>query len=134
MEPILFDTTVWIDYLNGVISSQTNLLDRYISENEPVVVCPPVVQEVLQGIRDERQFSQTRESLIGFPCLMVPGLEAALQAADLYRALRQKGITIRKANDCLIAAYALYFEVPICHNDRDFAALVQHTNLREVVR
>lgn len=132
MEPVLFDTTVWIDYLNGVSSAQTDLLDRYIADNEPVLVCPTIVQEVLQGIRNQRQFEETRESLMGFPCLNLPGLEAALQAAGLYRALRQQGVTVRKANDCLIAAYALHFEVPICHNDRDFTRLVQHTNLREV--
>ncbi len=77
MEPVLFDTTVWVDYLNGVITPQTELLHQYIEHNEPVLVNPTVVQEVLQGIRSDAQFRQVRESLLGFPCLTLSGCGSA---------------------------------------------------------
>ncbi|MCY7351553.1 MAG: PIN domain-containing protein [Cytophagaceae bacterium] len=131
MEPVLFDTTVWIDYLKGVVRPQTDLLNQYITHDEPVFVCPTVVQEILQGIRSDEQFQQVRQSLLGFPCLLIPGLDAALAAAELYRDLRKKGITIRKANDCLIAAYALHFDMAVCHNDSDFSMLALHIGLKE---
>ena len=56
--------------------------------------------------------------------------EAAISAATLYRKLRQKGVTIRKPNDCLIAAFALHFDVELCHNDRDFDAIAARTKLK----
>ena len=55
---------------------------------------------------------------------------AAISAASLYRQLRQKDVTIRKPNDCLIAAFALHFDVELCHNDRDFDQIAAHTNLK----
>lgn len=57
-------------------------------------------------------------------------VEAAVGAADLYRSLRKQGVTIRKPNDCLIAHYALFYDVPILHNDTDFGQIARHTQLR----
>lgn len=57
-------------------------------------------------------------------------VEAALATAELYANLRKKGTTIRKPNDCLIAAFALHFEVELCHNDRDFDLIASHTSLK----
>lgn len=130
MEPVLFDTTVWIDYLNGVVNPQTELLHHYIDHNEPTFVCPTVVQEVRQGIRSDTQFEEVRESLLGFPCLTLPSLQAALNAAELYRDLRKKGVTIRRANDCLIASYALYYDMAVCHNDHDFTLIANYAMLK----
>jgi predicted nucleic acid-binding protein len=62
--------------------------------------------------------------------LVMNPIEAALDAANLYRSLRQKGVTIRKANDCLIAAYAIHFSIEICHNDVDFDQIAQHSSLK----
>ncbi|TAG59706.1 MAG: hypothetical protein EAZ26_14390 [Runella slithyformis] len=55
---------------------------------------------------------------------------AAINAAQLYRGLRKKGVTIRKPNDCLIAYYALHFNIELCHNDVDFDLIAAHNNLK----
>lgn len=55
---------------------------------------------------------------------------AAIEAANLYRELRKKGVTIRKPNDCLIAVYALHFNVELCHNDSDFDFIAAHSALK----
>lgn len=54
-------------------------------------------------------------------------------AVYLYRSLRKKAITIRRSNDCLIAAYALHFDVEVCHSDRDFDLIASGTALKVVV-
>lgn len=64
--------------------------------------------------------------------LQLDPVEAAVGAADLYRSLRKKGVTIRKPNDCLIAYYALFYDVSVLHNDVDFEQIAQHTQLRVV--
>jgi len=41
-----------------------------------------------------------------------------LAAADMYRSLRRRGITIRNSVDCMIAAVAIEHDLPLLHNDR----------------
>lgn len=62
--------------------------------------------------------------------LLLDPVEAAIEAASLFRFLRKKGVTIRKPNDCLIAHYAIFYDVPILHSDVDFDQIARHTALR----
>lgn len=119
-EPLLFDTTIWIDFLNGNETNNTKLLENYIQNDFQVFVCPVIIQEVLQGIRKDNDFENIKSSLLHFNCLTIKPIEAAIGAANLFRNLRKQGITIRKSNDCLIAFYAIHFNVPLVHNDSDF--------------
>lgn len=50
-------------------------------------------------------------------------------AAEIYRTLRVGGITIRSANDCLIAATAILNRIQLLHADRDFDYIAEITNL-----
>ncbi len=126
---ILVDTSVWIDFLNGKETRQVGYLTNYLQEEGAVYVIPIIIQEVLQGIRDDKQFSTVKTTLINFPILDWPSLEAAIAAAELYRNLRKTGTTIRRANDCLIAAYALQFDIPLLCSDMDFELIAGKSNL-----
>ncbi len=88
------------------------------------------MQEVLQGIRLDNDFADLKRDFKRLNLLDWDATEAAISAAALYRQLRKRGITIRKPNDCLIAAYALHFNVELCHNDRDFDQIAEHTILK----
>lgn len=97
---------------------------------DEVVTCPPIVQEVLQGARDERAFRSVRDSLLALPMLDDPmPSELFLEAAQIYRTGRRQGYTIRSSADCLIAACAIRNAVPLLHNDHDFAILAAFTTL-----
>jgi len=48
----------------------------------------------------------------------------------IYRSLRKEGVTIRKTNDCIIAAVAVENCVPLLHSDRDFDLIASGTKLR----
>lgn len=74
--------------------------------------------------------SRLRARLMALPRLMVRGLADYEEAADLYRACRSRGVTVRKLIDCLIAAVAIREGATVLHNDRDFDLLVRHTRLR----
>ena len=130
MRAVIFDTTIWIDYLNGVISKETDMLYSYLEKNYKIYVCPIIVQEVLQGIKEDKVFSEIKDIFFHIDMLNLDPLEASIGAAELYRILRKKGLTIRKSNDCLIAFYALYFNIPLIHNDRDFDMISKHTKLK----
>jgi predicted nucleic acid-binding protein len=56
--------------------------------------------------------------------------ESAIKAAQLYRSLRRKGITIRKANDCVIAALCIEFDIPLFHSDKDFDNIAKYSALK----
>lgn len=127
---LLFDTSVWIDFLRNKNTPEADLLTDYIENNHPVILIPTIIQEVLQGIRDDAQYRQIKDILSYFTILQLPPIEAAIGAADLYRALRKKGLTVRKSNDCLIAFYAIEFSIPLAHGDADFDIIGDHSKLK----
>jgi predicted nucleic acid-binding protein len=125
-EPILADTSVWINFFNGTESPEVKILTDYIQNDYPVYLCPVIIQEILQGIADEDHFHDIKEYLLAFPILQNDAVDMAIAAATLYRSLRKKGITIRKSNDCLIAQYAIQHSLKVLHQDRDFDLIFDH--------
>ena len=86
--------------------------------------------ELLAGTRSRVEGSRLRARLLALPRLSLHGLADFESAADLYRACRGRGSTIRKLIDCLIAAVAVREGATLLHNDRDFDVLARHTRLR----
>jgi hypothetical protein len=122
----LVDTSVWIELLNGALGAR-------VTEAELLnfVTCGPVVQEVLQGLRDDPASEALREGLLALPVLSDPlPIALFLSAAEIYRLGRAKGYTIRSSTDCLIAAIAIENGVPVWHKNRDFEAIARYTSLR----
>ena len=66
-----------------------------------------------------------------FTRLDLCGYDLALKAAENYRVLRVKGITIRKTMDALIATRCIEDGLTLLHSDRDFAPFAKHLGLRE---
>jgi predicted nucleic acid-binding protein len=132
LNKILADTSVWIDLLNLRESSQASLLKLFIEIDAPVVLCPPVIQEVLQGIKEDKDYRQVKDLFSGFEILKLNPEEAAYGAATLYRQVRKKGITIRKSFDCLIAFYCISCKATLLHNDADFDKIAQHSSLMTI--
>jgi predicted nucleic acid-binding protein len=98
---------------------------------DDVVTCLPVVQEVLQGFRDERAFRIARQSMKSLPTVESPlAIEVFEEAVALYRRARHAGLTIRSSVDCLIAACAIRHDLEVLHRDRDFDALATISPLR----
>jgi predicted nucleic acid-binding protein len=125
---MLVDTSVWIDLFAGRDTPQVGILEQTIGRGDDIALCGIILTEILQGIRDDRQFQRVRRDLQ--PVLMLPIIESTfVRAAELFRQLRKQGLTIRKTNDCIIAATAIEHGVPLLHNDRDFDTLAGHTEL-----
>lgn len=129
-EPLIFDTSVWVDFLNKKTTQEALLLQEYILADDEVLLVPTILQEILQGIREDSTYNHIKEALSFFRLLELPAYEVAVGGADLYRSLRKHGITIRKSNDCLIAYYAIRFSVSIAHIDRDFDQISKQSDLK----
>jgi predicted nucleic acid-binding protein len=130
--PIIVDTSVWVDFFRGQQTAQTILTADLLATSDSIAITPTILQEVLQGIRDDHRYETIKESLLACIMLSLDPVEAAIGAADLYRSLRKKGITIRKPNDCLIAYYAIIHALSVLHNDVDFNQITEHTSLQTV--
>ncbi len=126
---LIFDTSIWVDALNGKISTKVDLLKEMISNNQ-VVMTPTIIQGILQGIRFDEQYQKVKTNLSGFYILKSDPIEAAIGASSIFRNLRKKGITIRKPNDCLIAYEAINQNIAIIHNDNDFDLITQGRQLK----
>lgn len=127
---MLFDTSVWIDFSKGKKTTTADLLEKEIYSGRKVFICPPVYQEVLQGIRSDLEYEELKQLMLSLDFLDIDSYYVAEAAANLYRSLRKKGITVRKSNDCLIACYAIHFDIKIVHSDRDFAKIAEGSLLK----
>lgn len=127
---MLFDTSIWIDFLNGRSTNNVELLQSNIANDKPVIICPPIYQEILQGVRDEYRFAEIKDLLMSIDFLYLDGFFAAEGAAQLYRSIRKRGVTINKPNDCLISFYAIHFNIKLVHNDTDFEKIAKHSTLK----
>lgn len=128
---ILADTSVWIDYFNGVASKETDILDARLSDDN-VLIGDIIFLEVLQGFRHDRDFSQAKKALALLGHIELFGQDMVVRCANNYRALRKRGITIRKTTDVIIATFCIDNQLPLLFTDRDFRPFVEHLKLREV--
>lgn len=132
-DQLLVDSSVWINFLSGY-ETKASLFLKHKTSEFLLATCPIILQEVLQGIADDKTFRKVSLELQQLVFLQMPDeYELAFQAAGLYRSLRKKGITIRKANDCLIACYAIDNHVALLTEDRDFNYIAKHTSLNLVL-
>lgn len=133
MADIIVDSSVWIDFFNSKASAQIEDLKSVLinaASKSPFNILPVIMQEVLQGIEDDKFYTIVKENLFGLDLVEFDHYEMVIRAADLYRFLRKKGVTIRKANDCLIASICIQNNFSLLHNDKDFDNIAKYTSLK----
>ena len=126
---VLVDTTVWIDFFAARSSDHVASLENLIIKREDICICGIILTEVLQGIRKDSEFKKTRDLFDNLLFLPMP-YPVFFKAAEIYRGLCRKGITIRKSMDCMIASVAVENDMPLLHNDKDFEAIEKHCGLK----
>ncbi len=116
---ILIDTTVWVEYLNGSKTPETEWLDAQV-DKQRLGLTDLIFCEVLQGVKDDRQAAEVQRELVNFEILPMGGIELAIESARNYRRLRARGRSVRKTIDCLIATFCLLHGHSLLHTDRDY--------------
>lgn len=129
---VLVDSSVWIDYFNGLDTAATIKLDKLLSSTI-VAVGDLILAEVLQGFRRDADHLTAKNLLLDLDLHTLGGIEMAQKAACHFRSLRKKGITVRKTVDCFIAAYCIEHRLPLLYSDRDFQPFVQYQRLQAVL-
>jgi len=122
----LVDSSVWIQ----TFKKNHALQIESVVDLETVITCLPIIQEVLQGFRDESAFRIAKEAMFSFPIVESPLVaEVFTEAVHLYRSARRQGLTIRSGVDCLIATCALRNGLTLLHKDRDYGLLARISDL-----
>jgi predicted nucleic acid-binding protein len=116
---VIVDTTVWIDYFQGVPNPETEWLDAAL-EQQRLGLVDLILCETLQGVRDESVARDVERQLLKLEVFETGGVELAREAERNYRTLRSRGHTVRKTIDCLIATFCLRERHSLLHRDRDF--------------
>ena len=116
---VIVDTTVWVDYFQGVENPETEWLNTEI-DRQRLGLTDIILCEVLQGVRDDVVAREVERRLLNLEVFDTGGVAVAREAARNYRALRSRGHTVRKTIDCLIATFCLRGQHSLLHRDRDF--------------
>jgi predicted nucleic acid-binding protein len=126
---IVVDSSVWIDYFNGVDSTASEQLDALLGV-EPLAVGDLILTEVLQGFRRDAHYRTAKRLMTSLEVLEMLGPKMAVKSADNYRALRASGITVRRTVDVIIATYCIEHQMPLLFDDKDFLPFVRHLGLQ----
>jgi len=125
---VLVDTSVWIDYFGAVNSRETILLNVLLDE-ERIATGDLIIAELMQGFRTKNQISSALGILSKLEYFDLVGKNIALKAAENFRFLRKKGITIRKTIDTIIGTFCSENKIKLLHNDHDFDPFVKYCGL-----
>jgi predicted nucleic acid-binding protein len=129
---IVVDSSVWIDYFNGVSNPESDRLDALLGV-QALATVDAVLTEVLQGFGRERDFQAALDLMQSLAIITIGGQDVAVQAARNYRSLRSLGVTVRKTIDTLIATRCILDGHALLYVDRDFDPFVQHLGLTSVM-
>ena len=125
---IVVDSTVWIDFFNGIDTRQTNLLDELLGV-QPILTGDLILAEVLQGFRSDAHLHSAQSTMDTLFFEPMVGRHIAMVSARNYRKLRKEGITPRKTIDMLIATFCMENGHQLLHADRDFDPMSVHLGL-----
>jgi predicted nucleic acid-binding protein len=128
---IVVDTSVWLDFFRGARTAHVDRLFEFL-ERDLVAITDLVLTEILQGVRENRVGRRVQHRLGVLATFRLEALDDFHRAAALYRRARDRGLTVRRTVDCLIASVCIRERLPILHNDADFDRLAACTELEVV--
>jgi predicted nucleic acid-binding protein len=128
----MVDSSVWIDYFNGNECTEVVYLDTILGI-KPVVIGDNILTEVLQGFKGDKEYKKAKQLLTALPLLQLSNKVLAVKSADNYRALRKKGITVRKTIDTIIATYCIEQNLQLLFTDKDFLPFVELLGLKSAI-
>jgi predicted nucleic acid-binding protein len=128
---IVVDSSVWIAHLRNSESRAVRAL-RALQPPDEILIGDVILLEVLQGARNEQHAAEIESNLRQFRMERMLDDELAVRAARHYRTLRERGTTIYKTIDLIIATFCIERGHQLLHEDRDFDRIAAHLNLQTI--
>ena len=125
----LVDSSIWVNYFRHP-GDGANEPMRELIRTESLAITDPITMELLMGPTDELAVRRVEHAISAATVLTVTSDLDWRHAAEIYRAVRRAGRTVRSKIDCLIAAIAIRHDVELLHADRDFEVIAALTGLR----
>lgn len=119
---VIVDTSIWSLALRRKkkqSTSEIKILESLI-DNQRICILGPIRQEILSGIKENKQFLQLKEFLSAFEDHPIITKDYEL-AAEYYNICRSKGVQ-GSNTDFLICAVSYNNKFPIFTCDKDFEA------------
>ena len=130
---IMVDSSVWIDYFNGISTDASNYLYAVLGRKY-LIIGDLILAEVLQEFRREKDFNKANSLLTSLDTHNLLSQDLAIKSASNLRYLRKRGITVRKTIDVMIATYCMEHDITLLHCDRDFLPFSEHLGLQTLPR
>jgi predicted nucleic acid-binding protein len=128
---VVVDSSVWIDFLNGVTNPETQWLDLNL-DRERIGLTTLILTEVLQGLRTEREAVAVRTELVKYEIIEAVEVGVVFDAAAHHWQLWARGHTVRKMVDLLIATQCIRGGHSWLHPDADFDVFEKYLGRRVV--
>lgn len=122
---VLVDTSVWADFFNGDPSPEADTLGSLLEDRMPIATCGLILAEFFQGLRRPETIQTLKDEFLDLELLRPREPETYIAAADLFRDLRSRGVTIRSTIDCLIVRLAEENGARILAKDRDMRLILE---------
>jgi predicted nucleic acid-binding protein len=126
---IVVDSSIWIDFFNGIATAEVERLRTLIGQ-QPLLVGDVMLLEILQGVASEREARRVENALRQFDVAPMLDPDLAVQGAAYYRRLRQRGITLRKTIDLIIGTFCIAHRHTLLTSDRVFLPMAEHLGLK----
>ena len=125
---IVVDSSVWISQLRGAETAAVLRLQA-IDISDEILLGDLILLEILQGARDDAHAARLARQMRKLRLVTMLNEELAVEAARSYRRLRERGITVRKTIDVIIATFCIVNGYPLLHQDRDFDPMERYLGL-----
>ena len=128
---LLVDTSIWSLALRrkpNILNKEALILKTIIEQGEDIYLLGIILQEILQGIKNPKDFLQLKEYLEAFPLIELTR-EDYIKAAELKNILIKKGKQISTI-DALIAHTAISRDLYLFTADDDFTQIAKYTKLQ----
>jgi predicted nucleic acid-binding protein len=128
---ILIDTSIWSLALRRqsvVVNPEAMILKTIIEQGEDIFLLGIILQEVLQGIKNPKDFHVLKDYFDAFPLIEIVR-EDYIKAAELKNRLMKKGKQISTI-DALIASTAISYGCYLFTTDKDFEHIARHSSLK----
>ena len=128
---ILVDTSVWSLALRRqprIVNPEAITLKTLIEQGEDIYLLGIILQEVLQGIKNPKDFHALKVYFEAFPLIELTR-EDYIKAAELKNNLMKKGKQVSTI-DALIASAAISYDYYLFTTDKDFEQIAKHSKLQ----
>jgi len=127
---LIVDTSIWSEGLRrreDQVKGRGFVLQELISRGEGIYLMGIILQELLQGIKEQSLFDKIAGYLDPFPIIEIKKRDYVF-AANIYNQLKRKGIQISTV-DALIAATSINNNCILFTADKDFTFVSKHFDL-----